>query len=270
MGFTKLDNKIIDSSIWDEPSDVLKVFIAFWTKSDSDGRVQATYNAMYRGANLCDDQRNPLPVSAFEAALKVLMSPDPTSSSKEQDGRRIVRLSETEWLITTYKKHRANTYSDNPESARKRRYRKNGTCRDMSQTVPGHSASVSASDLGEEGVEEGGDVAPSGGREATITQVLERLNEVTGREFNTKTQAHRKLVAARLKEGHTYEDFDTVIRFKNWEWKGKEQAQYLRPDTLFRPSKFDGYLQAARDSKQESRRPQMLRQDLSPVAAGLI
>ena len=106
MGFTKLDSGIIDSSIWDEPSDVMKVFVAFWTKSDPEGIVNATFNAMYRAANLCDLNKNPLPVHDFETALNVLLQPDKSSRSKDHDGRRIVRTEESKWLIVNYKKYR--------------------------------------------------------------------------------------------------------------------------------------------------------------------
>lgn len=146
MGFTKLDSRIIDSSIWDEDSNVLKVFIAFWTKCNPEGIVDATYNAMYRTANLCDKEKKPLPVEAFDNALQVLLNPDPNSRSKENEGRRIQRLDESKWLVTTYADHREFTYSDNPEAVKKRKQR--GTSRDIKGHVPnclGHSVSVSES-----------------------------------------------------------------------------------------------------------------------------
>lgn len=148
MSFTKLDSGILDSSIWDEDSNVLKTFIAFWTKSDSEGNVDATYNAMVRSANLCDKSKNPLPVSEFERCLNVLMSPDHTSKSESHEGRRIIRVSESRWFIVNYKHYRTSTYSDNPDAIRKREYRKSGTSWDMSQSVLGHSASISASKSG--------------------------------------------------------------------------------------------------------------------------
>jgi hypothetical protein len=146
MGFTKLDDDILDSSIWDEHANVLKVFIAFWKKSNADGIVSATYNAMYRTANLCDEKKEPLPIEVFDRALTVLLSPDPASRCTEKEGRRIIRLEESKWFIVTYKRRREFTYSDKPDAVRKREYRasKNGTSGtslDTSQSVPGHSKS---------------------------------------------------------------------------------------------------------------------------------
>ena len=68
MGFTKLDSGIVDSSIWDEPSDVLKVFQTFWTKSNSKGSVRATHESLFRTANLRDMSGNPLSLEWFDGS----------------------------------------------------------------------------------------------------------------------------------------------------------------------------------------------------------
>jgi hypothetical protein len=136
MGFTKLDSRIIDSSIWEDPAYVLKLFITFWTKSDLNGIVSATKNAIFRSSNL--------PEHEFEDGLNRLMSDDGCSRSKDKDGKRIVRLEESKWLIVNYLKYRDYTYSDNPDAIKKRRQR--GHAGDMSQSVQGHSVSVSVSD----------------------------------------------------------------------------------------------------------------------------
>lgn len=140
MGFTKLDSRIVDSSIWEEPAYVLKLFITFWTKSDSNGIVSATKNAIFRSSNL--------PEHEFNDGLKRLMSEDRCSKSKDYDGRRIVLVEESKWLIVNYLKYRDYTYSDNPDAIKKRRLR--GHAGDMSQSVPGHSVSVSVSVSGKE------------------------------------------------------------------------------------------------------------------------
>jgi hypothetical protein len=162
MGFTKLDSGIIDSSIWDECSDVVKVFIAFWTKSDPSGTVKATQSAMYRTANLLDENKQPRSIEFFNHILEILMAPDLSSRSEGYEGRRIIKTGESEWFIVNYETYRKFNYSDNPDSVRKRIQReneRNGTSRDMSQSVPGHSASdlfSSVSVLGDRGAGEGG------------------------------------------------------------------------------------------------------------------
>lgn len=67
------------------------------------------------------------------------------------------------------------------------------------------------------------------------------LNSMVGSNYKSTTSKTRKLIAARLAEGFTLEDFKTVISKKAKEWQGTDMAQYLRPETLF-GTKFEGYL----------------------------
>lgn len=67
------------------------------------------------------------------------------------------------------------------------------------------------------------------------------LNSVTGSSYRSTTDKTRKLIAARLTEGFTIDDFKAVITKKAKEWQGTDMAQYLRPETLF-GTKFEGYL----------------------------
>ena len=72
--------------------------------------------------------------------------------------------------------------------------------------------------------------------------IIKYLNQKTGKEFRHSTQATVRLIEARLNDGYTVEDFKKVIDNKTAEWKGTEQEQYLRPETLFAPSHFESYL----------------------------
>lgn len=67
------------------------------------------------------------------------------------------------------------------------------------------------------------------------------LNSMVGSNYKSTTSKTRKLIAARLAEGFTVDDFKTVITKKAKEWQGTDMAQYLRPETLF-GTKFEGYL----------------------------
>lgn len=75
-------------------------------------------------------------------------------------------------------------------------------------------------------------------------EVVNHLNHRLGTQYKPTTQATRKLIKARLKEGFTVEDMKLVIDKKAAEWVGNpKMAQYLRPDILF-GNKFEGYLNA--------------------------
>ena len=67
------------------------------------------------------------------------------------------------------------------------------------------------------------------------------LNSTVGSNYKSTTGKTRKLIAARLAEGFTVDDFKSVITKKAKEWQNTDMAQYLRPETLF-GTKFEGYL----------------------------
>ena len=80
-------------------------------------------------------------------------------------------------------------------------------------------------------------------QEEIIKKTIEYLNSQTNKNFKYQTHATKKLIAGRLREGNTFSDFKRVIDNKVSEWAyDPEMAKYLRPATLFSPSKFEAYL----------------------------
>lgn len=59
--------------------------------------------------------------------------------------------------------------------------------------------------------------------------------------YKLSSRKTRRLIAARLAEGFTLEDFKKVILKKSKQWKGTNMERFLRPETLF-GTKFEGYL----------------------------
>lgn len=76
-----------------------------------------------------------------------------------------------------------------------------------------------------------------------IKAIINRLNEKAGTKYRVGTESTVRHIKARLKEGHTVDDFFTVIDKKVAEWKNTEMEKYLRPETLF-GTKFESYLNA--------------------------
>lgn len=72
-------------------------------------------------------------------------------------------------------------------------------------------------------------------------RVIGLLNNITNKKFH-ETDGNRKDILARIKDGYVEDDFKKVIENRWAHWQGTEMEQYLRPSTLFRRSKFDGYL----------------------------
>ena len=72
--------------------------------------------------------------------------------------------------------------------------------------------------------------------------IVEYLNEKSGKNFRYSSKKTKDLIQARLNEGFTVDDFKTVIDKKVAEWKDDgKMNQFLRPETLF-GTKFESYL----------------------------
>lgn len=72
-------------------------------------------------------------------------------------------------------------------------------------------------------------------------KLFEYLNEKSGKHFKN-TATNRKLVHERLREGFTPKDLQTAIDNVTAGWLGTDMEQYIRPSTIFRASKFEGYV----------------------------
>lgn len=85
-------------------------------------------------------------------------------------------------------------------------------------------------------------------RKADREEVIRYLNEKTGRKYKPSTESTKKLINGRFREGFTVEDFKKVIDNKSKEWLGHPKMdRFLRPETLFAPSHFEGYLNESGD-----------------------
>lgn len=72
--------------------------------------------------------------------------------------------------------------------------------------------------------------------------IINFLNEKTGKKFRHQTESTRKSIRGRFTDGYKFEDFKQVIENKVADWSGTDYEKFLTPDTLFRPSKFEKYL----------------------------
>jgi uncharacterized phage protein (TIGR02220 family) len=80
---------------------------------------------------------------------------------------------------------------------------------------------------------------------AVFNQIASVLNDATGKHFKATGSALVKGVRARLSEGFTVSDIETVIKSKAAQWGSDDKmSAYLRPETLF-GNKFESYLNEA-------------------------
>ena len=83
--------------------------------------------------------------------------------------------------------------------------------------------------------------------------VLTHLNQISGSRYQ-KSKTSLENIRARLREGYSVADLQLVIDLKHEHWhENDEQYQYMRPETLFGPKKFESYLQSATRWDQKGR-----------------
>ena len=74
-----------------------------------------------------------------------------------------------------------------------------------------------------------------------IVEIIDFLNECTGKSYKATSKVATLNINARLKEGYTKDDFIKVISVKATKWLGTKFEDYLTPNTLF-GNKFESYL----------------------------
>lgn len=83
-------------------------------------------------------------------------------------------------------------------------------------------------------------------------EIIEYLNEKTGRHYKHTAKANQRVIKARMNEGYTLEDFKTVIDKKYDEWNNDtKMKKFLRPETLF-STNFDRYLNEETESNKNA------------------
>jgi hypothetical protein len=103
MGYTKLDARITDSTIWQAPDATRLVWITMLAMADQHGYVGASMPGLAGRARV--------PLDACIAAITMLESPDEWSRTKEHDGRRIAPA-DGGWVLLNHAKYREMQSAD--------------------------------------------------------------------------------------------------------------------------------------------------------------
>lgn len=89
-------------------------------------------------------------------------------------------------------------------------------------------------------------------KEIPYAEIINYLNEITGKNFKPGSIKTREMIHARYREGFTFEEFKRVIDIKTAEWKSDlAWNKFLRPETLF-GTKFESYLNQQGGKKRMS------------------
>ena len=90
-----------------------------------------------------------------------------------------------------------------------------------------------------------------------VTDVLDYLNKLAKRRFSAR-RSNLMYINARLQEGITAQQLKQVIELKVFQWANDYTMKaHLNPETLFRPSKIEKYLQEVEDIEKN---PQKFKQ----------
>jgi uncharacterized phage protein (TIGR02220 family) len=203
------------------------VFQQFIILKNEQGIVDMTPEAIARRTNI--------PLEIIIEGIKELEKPDKQSRSAEQEGRRLILIDPKRgwgWQVVNFEYYRKlGTHQDKLKADRERISAKRAIdkgCRKVSQSVES-VANVAHTDTDTD-------------KRKYIKEskeIIEYLNAISGRTFKF-IKSNIKIITARLKEGHTVQECKKVIDTK---WADPDfDKKYFRPSTLFRPSKFEGYL----------------------------
>ena len=79
-------------------------------------------------------------------------------------------------------------------------------------------------------------------------EIVQYLNQKTGKNFKSTSKATQRHIKARFTDGFVLDDFKQVIDNKCGDWlRDRKMKEYLRPETLF-GTKFESYLNSKSNS----------------------
>lgn len=83
-----------------------------------------------------------------------------------------------------------------------------------------------------------------------VVEIIEFMNKLYGRNFNSNSDYATKGLKERLKD-YSVEQIKLVVSNRYVEWKDDAvMEKHLNPTTIFRPSKFDKYIEEAERTNQ--------------------
>lgn len=192
MGYTKLFNTIVTSTVWRESDPVRIVWITMLALADRDGVVEASVPGLADTSHVSLDN--------CITALQVLSGPDEWSRTKDHDGRRITPI-DGGWKLLNYEKYREKMDADDQREkarVRKQRQRERQKSRSESRSVPQCHRSHDIAKAKAE-AKEGGD--PSGGIEPVEPEPPPPL---VGKNFGMKaSEAARAVLTELMISGRT-------------------------------------------------------------------
>ena len=245
--YNKIFNKILDSSIWLEPTPTRIVWITLLAAMDQDGfaHFSALENLAARARVTTDEA---------QAAVDCFLSPDENSANPANEGRRIERVPGGYMILNASVHRQTVNRIIQREQTRERVARHRAKDKKRYTTVTPTLQTVTTRPEAEAEAETdktntmSGDARPPAPKlQKDVNDVIDFLNQRTGKAYRSqnpdgsKTATNRAVLGI-LKKGYTVQDCKTMIARKVREWSSDpKMVNYLRPKTLFAVSNFENY-----------------------------
>lgn len=185
MGYVKLFDKLIRSSIWDEDDCTRVVWITMLAMADANGEVRSTERYLALAARVSEGQ--------LQESLKKLLGPDDRSTSKEYEGRR-VEVIEGGWRILNHGKYRQMMRTESRREYQRQWQAQRRKGQDMTDT-----GDIDEGTGGLKGEEKGRAIAALTGFKGTTAELIKELRQIHGQEAQRTEDAGNK-TKERLKQ----------------------------------------------------------------------
>ncbi len=133
--FTKLHKKILQSSIWNQPGDICKVWITLLALADYEGEIQGSIGGIAHTARVT--------TSVVRTALDVFMSADEDSSDPEHQGRRLEAITGG-WRLLNFRKYRVDPRRERKKERDRLRQKRSRSTKPPKPAAPSEPSAPSA------------------------------------------------------------------------------------------------------------------------------
>ena len=220
----------------------LITFQQFIVLCDADGIVDMTPQSISR--------RTGIPIEHIKAGIEILEKSDKFSRTPDEDGKRIELIDEHRpwgWHIVNHELYKKLQDADTVRAQTRERVRKHREKKkagnDKVTTVTDGNVQKRHIDI-DTHIDINTNIKPivELPHDIPSNMIIDYLNKISGKKFKS-VEAHKKLIAARIKEGASLDDIKNVIDYKCKEWsEDPKMAKYIRPATLFNAEKFNQYV----------------------------
>ncbi len=124
--YSKLAQSIVYSSLWSEDAETCKLWVTVIALKDMDGILRQNITGISRLTGIS--------LEKCIASFSKFESPDPLSTSKMEDGRRLVRLESGGWRVVTHEIYQELGWSEEKKAQNRERVREFRKRKKESQT----------------------------------------------------------------------------------------------------------------------------------------